>query len=425
MAEIGAVETRAGYFGETVANIPTDESVGGILFDLSGFDEPFMDYLQLEDNFGNKQVQLINNLDEADALGIKDDGFLGGLVWYHISMFYDYVGGDKPLYIAFADCSENWDFIPTMQRETNGRMFQLGVWTNQRLFEENDSTGGIGFSQLVFDLETAAEEVTGKVGQPSDSPIPLSIIVSANTHTDVNNFALRNLPDGTIFNAPKVSVLLCQDGNDEVHTMQSVMPGETPVGSLGFTMAILSLAGAEENIGSVEKYNLNKNDMFQFPEIAVNDEHYLLEDVNKITQGILTSYGYIVPTSYPAKEGECYFGSDPTLSSGDYSIISNNRIMHKCRRAVFSVLLPYLHSNHPYSSANKRLDIASQTMFEEEIGAALTGKLINNGGKYQIDGYRITDFETKNILNDDAVSIKYTIKPVNYNSNLTETVMAI
>lgn len=425
MAEIGSITTRAGLFNETVASISTDESIGGILFDISGFEQPFAGYAQLNENFGSQQVHLINNLDDAENLGLKDDGFLSGLAYYHLSMFYDYIGNDRQLYVAFADCSSDWDFIITMQRATNGKMFQLGVWTSQPLFETSQSTLQLSFTRIITDIENVAEELTGKVGQPSGSPIPLNIILSANTHTGFYKFTLRNLPNGTVYNAPKLSVLLCQNGTDEVHEMQSVMPGKTPVGSLGVAMAVLSLAGAEANIGCVQDFNLNRNDHFQYPEIAVNDTYYPLGGINKIVQGILVSNGYIIPTTYPAKEGECYFGGDPTFSSGDYGIISNNRIIHKCRRVVFSVLLPYLHSNQPYSSAAKRLDNIALSMFEEAISSALTGKLVNNSGKYQINGYQIVEFDTKNILSDDAVHIKYAVSPVNYNGTLTETVFAM
>lgn len=428
MAEIGNIVTRAGSFQETVASISVDESISGILFDISGFSEPFKNRLQLENYFGNQQVRLVNNMDDLEAMGLKDEGyngFLYGLAYYHLSMFYDYMGADKPLYIAFADCSKDWSFIIDMQRATNGRIFQLGIWTHQNLWEIDESTGLVTFTKMVIDIETTVEELSGRVGQPSGSPIPLSVILSADTKVGIRNFTLRKLPNGTAYNAPKVSVVLCQNGSDFVHTIQPLMPNNAVVGCIGFTMAILSLAGAEENIGAVMDYNLNKNDNFQFPEIPVDGTYIPLEDVNKVVQNILASYGYIVPTTYAAKEGECYLGCDATLSSGDYSIISNNRIMHKCRRAIFSVLLPYLHSNQLYETAAKGLSRAALQIFEEAIGSALTGKLVNRGGQYQIDGYQITTFDTENILNDDTVSISYTVKPVNYNGALTETVIAL
>ncbi len=428
MAQIGNVITRAGQFKEVVANIPTDESVGGILFDISGFTNPFNNFRQVHDYFGNNKIQLVSGVDDLNKMGIRNDGtsgFLNGLAYYHLSSFFKYAGDNSQLYVSFVDCSKDWDFIVSMQRAVNGRMFQLGIWTHQPLWEINEITAQLEFTKLAINIESTVEELTGKVGQPSGSPTPLSIILSANTSAGIRNFTLRKLPNGTVFNAPKVSVLLCQNGSDEVHAIQQLMPNNTPVGSIGYMMAVLSLAGAEENVGGVNDFNLNKYDDFQLPEIPVNDEYIPLENVNKIVQNILMQNGYIIPTTYPAKEGECFFGGDPTLSSGDYSIISNNRVIHKCRRCVFSVLLPYLHSNQLYDSSSKGLSRATRDMFEEAIGSALSGKLINKGGKYQINGYQIVDFETSNILNDDTVNIRYTVSPVNYNGKLTETVFAV
>lgn len=398
------------------------------MFDISGFDNPFNGFPQVREYFGAQQVRLVNNMDDLEALGIKDEGnsgFLYGLAYYHISMFYDYVGGDKPLYIAFADCSQGWDYIVTMQRSTHGRMFQLGVWTHQPLWDIDYSTGLLTFSRMISDIENTVEELTGKVGHPSCSPVPFNVILSANTKVGIRNFSLKKLPDGTLNNAPKLSVLLCQDGNNFVHAIQPLMPESAPIGSIGFIIAILALSGAEENIGSVKDYNLNKNNNFQSPEIAVDGTYIPLKDINIVVRTLLTQYGYIIPTTYAAREGECYYGGDPTLSRGDYSILSNNRIIHKCRRAIFSVLLPYLHSNQLYESSSKGLSHTVQEMFKEAISSVLSGKLISKSGNYQIDGYQINAFDTENILSDDTVSIQYTVSPVNYNGVLTETVTAM
>lgn len=425
MSEIGSVTIRAGRFSTTAASVPVDESVGGMLFDISGFDAPFEGHLQLIENFGSSQVQLINSLDDAAALGLKDDSFLNGLVWHHLSMFYDYVGNDAPLYLSFADCSTGWGCIVSMQKAVSGKMFQLGIWTSQPLWDADHEHGEIVFSSIVQDIEEAAEELSGKSGVPTGSSTPLSIILSANTNVRIRHFSLQRLPDGTACHAPKLSVLLGQDGSDAVHGIQQNMPGYTPVGMLGVAMAVLSVAGAEENIGSVMYYDLNKNDQFEFPEIAAGGFYYELDHISNAVRSMLTRFGYIIPITYPSKSGSCYFCGDPTLSTGAFSIISNNRVLHKCRRAIYSILLSYLHGDHLYESVTGGLTDSALQMFEEAIGSALSGKLINKGGKYQIDGYQTDVIDTKNILKESAVSISYVIKPANYNGTLTETVTAV
>lgn len=421
MPEIGTVTTQIGERQNTSATISTDESIGGILFDISGFNNPFDNHLLISNSFGSQQVQLINNLEEASNYGLDDSDFLNGLVYYHLSMFYDYIGGNAPLYIAFADCSSNWDYIYTMQRLCGGKMFQLGIWTSQPIWRINNNV--IEFTRLIPDIKVAVEELTGIIGQPSQSTIPLNVILSANTN-DIGGqtISLKKIPNATIYNAPKISVLLCQDGSDEVDAIQSNLPSNAPVGSIGLALAALNLAYAEENIGAVAKFNLNKNDKFKSPEIPVGGLRNKLTDSLKTTQNILASYGYIVPVSYESKEGEYFFSGDYTLSNGDYKNIANNRVMHKCRRAVYMALFPYIYSNHLYDNALKGLSNVAVQILEESIGAALTGKLINKEGRYQINGYNITIIESDNILNDDKVSINYTIEPVNYNDKLSDSI---
>ena len=419
MPGLGYAVTQVGALQNTKPNIPTDESVGGILFDLFGFDNPFSQYPTLMNNFGAQQIHLVNNMEEAEELGIVE-GFMSGLVYYHLSMFYDYIGGDTPLYIAFVDCSSGWDFIEYMQRMTGGRLFQLGIWTTQPLWKTRPN-GTTELTALISNVEDALEEVNGVIGEKSATQTPLNVILSPDTNVSISN--LKKLPNAIPLNTPKISVLLCQDGSTNVLEIQSKLPSNTPVGSVGIALAILSIAGAEESIGAVAKFNLNKNDKFQNPEIAIGDNHFLLENINRTTLNLLASYGYIIPVTYDSKEGECFYNGDTTLSDGDYSTIANNRVMHKCRRALFNALLPYINSNTLYEDALSGLSTVATQILEEAIGASLTGTLINKEGQYQIGGYQITVIEGKNILQDDTVSIKYSVNPINYNEIITDSVI--
>ena len=65
-------------------NVPTDESVGGMLFDISGFSNPFDGYPLLYSNFKNGAVKRIYNMDDAELLGIVNDGFMNGLLYYYM-----------------------------------------------------------------------------------------------------------------------------------------------------------------------------------------------------------------------------------------------------------------------------------------------------------------------------------------------------
>lgn len=69
--------------------IPTDESIGAILFDTSGFTDPFHGYSLLYHSFCDNKLQCIKNMDDALLLGIENNDFLNGLVYYHLSQFFN------------------------------------------------------------------------------------------------------------------------------------------------------------------------------------------------------------------------------------------------------------------------------------------------------------------------------------------------
>ena len=88
------------------ATFSFDESICGMLFDFCLYSSPFEDHVQLESFFGGNQVQLIRNLDDIEEMGLYDE-FMGGVPYYHIKQFYDYIGADADLYVMFANCIYN------------------------------------------------------------------------------------------------------------------------------------------------------------------------------------------------------------------------------------------------------------------------------------------------------------------------------
>ena len=79
MSGIGYITT--GTFNSSAERLmlPTDESVCGLLFDVSDFFKPFDDYPLLQQCFGNEQTRLINNLTEASLYGLCDENFMAGV----------------------------------------------------------------------------------------------------------------------------------------------------------------------------------------------------------------------------------------------------------------------------------------------------------------------------------------------------------
>ncbi len=422
MAHLSYINTGVKEVPDLSFNIPTDESIGAMLFDISGFDNPFEDYPLLYLHFKDNQIQSIQNMDEALLLGITNDGFLGGLLYYHVSQFYDFVGESQKLYIVIADCSKNWDVIQDMQQAVSGRLFQIGVWTSQPIWRVKDD-GKIGFTPLIKELQLQADEINGVIGKSTNTLTPVNIILCGNSYyVDGVPISYKNIPDAMELNCPKVSVPLMQNGTPEIKAMQKNNPMNAPVSALGFVMACLALCGAEESIASLEKCDLNKNEGFNYPEWGVGADGTPIDTVHRVWANQIASMGYIIPIDYEGLESSYFFSSDQTLCEGDFSSIANNRVMHKVRRAMGTALIPYVNSNHIYVPGTHSLSNTSMTIITASINSLLDSVMLNKQGLNQIDGRAITFLENNKILENDSLSIRMSIKPINYSGYLTEEV---
>lgn len=422
MARISYVNTGVKQERDTNFNIPTDESIGIMVFDINGYSNPFEKYPLLYDNFKDNKVQLISNMDEALLLGIQNDGFLNGLLYHHLSWYYDFIGDNKNIYIAFIDSSEGWDSLQNIHHQISGKEFFIGLWTALPLWKMKED-GSIGFTSLITDLQAQANEINGTIGHSSISTTPISIILNGNTaYMEGGEIDYKEIPDAKELECPKISVVIAQEGSSENHIIQNNNPNHAPVGSLGYVMACLSLCGAEESIASIEKCDLNKNEGFNNPEWCVGLNGISIGNVNQVWTNIISSRGYIVPVAYEEIEASCFFSSDQTLSNGDYGSIANNRIIHKCRRAMCTALMPHVNDNHLFSVETNSISSNSKDTISNDIYTLLDVVMKNKMGQRQIDERSITFGENDDTLDTDMISIKLEVKPVNYNGTLTEEV---
>jgi len=413
--------------------ISIDESVCGMLFDICHRQDPFDDYPLTYNWFGGGQVQVINNIEEAEEVGISEGGFMGGVPYYHIKRFYDFIGADKPIYIMFSNCKSNeepnFDAIQTMQRESNGSIYQIGIWTEWPLWKVAENNNYI-HTDLLAAIKIQTDELCGIIGEPTNSASPLSVILCANTaclENDISNNRIvdyNKIPNLIELNQPKVSIILGQDGTDEVHSIQQSNHNYTPVGMLGIALACISIAPAEESIGRVERYNLNKNDDMNNPELGFGsvgaDNYYSpISDINNVRANIISLKGYIIPTRYKAKESELFFSNDQTLSEKDYLTLANNRVIHKCRRIIKSVMLPYIGANMSLDPATGKLSTTSIAVIITSITEALDKNMLNVDGQSQINGRTVIIDEDQNILDNDELKVDVSIIPAGSNAQIT------
>lgn len=422
MAHLSYIRTEAKPTPNTQLSVPTDESIGAFLFDISGFDKPFESYPVLYYHFKDNKIQCINNMDDAVLLGIKDDGFLNGLLYYHLSQFFDFMEGSQTVYVVLADCSKDWEVLQYMQQQVSGKLFHIGIWTSQPLWNVK-TDGTIGFTSLITDLQAQANEINGKVGESTNSMVPLHILLCGNSnYIGGEMIRYKNLPDALELNCPKVSVALVQNGSPEVRQMQGGNPLQAPVTSLGLIMACLALCGAEESIASIEKCDLNKNEGFNYPEWGVGSTGTPIDSVPHVWANTISSRGYIIPIDYEGMEASYFLSSDQTLSEGDFGNIANNRVMHKSRRAMCTALAPHINGDHLYVPGTHDLSLTSKTMITDSINTILDTVMKNRRGQKQIAGRVVNFLANDDNLETDSISLKLEVKPVNYSAFISEDV---
>lgn len=422
MAKLSYINTGVKQTPGLSFNIPTDESIGAMLFDISGFADPFASYPLLYHFFKNETVQCVKNMDDAALLGIVDNGFLNGMLFYQLSQFYDFVGENQAIYIIIADCSENWDALQNMQQQVSGRIFQVGVWTSQCIWQRKEGKQ-LGFTSLITDLQAQADIIDGKIGISTHTMVPLNIILFGNSsYVDGNKFTFKQLPDAMELQCPKVSVVLAQNGSDAIHSMQSNNPHSAPITSMGLVMACLSLCGAEESIATLDKCDLNKNEGFNYPEWGVGSNGTPISAVHRVWADTISSRGYIIPVDYEGEEASYFLSTDQTLCEGDFSSIANNRVMHKCRRAACTALIPYVNSDHIYVPGTHTISATSIAIITDSINTIIDSVMKNKKGFQQINGRSVAFWENDDILENDSISIRLNISPANYSGLISEEV---
>ena len=397
------------------------EKVTGLLFDISKQSKFFTEGagLAVKDKLDGNVIE-VNSMDDLKELGITaysgdtSKDLLFGIPYYHINHFFSIQGDTGRLFIMFADCSKDWNAIDMMQRASHGLISQLGVWTEQPLWKQTDTSADTYSLNLVQTLNSKAASL-------ADNNAPLSILLSANsavvgtTDADVKTVNLAKIPSAVTSNSRFVTVLLSQGLDSTVNAMQLANDNSTPVGVVGAALGCLALAGVQESFAWVNKFNLGG----YFPDIEMGFGD-VTKTGNKFASTIsysslsksqidtLDDKGYVFLCKYSGLGGGVYFSKDQTCANGDYRTVARNRTIHKSRRNVRNALLPYVNSPLKVDPSTGYLSAAKITMFQN-IVTAILGTMQDNE---EISGYSVTIDKNQNVLKNDKLVIKYSIVPV-------------
>lgn len=409
-------------------NISFDESICGMLFDTSSDSSIFDGHQLAATYFADGQTVMISSLTDAEGYGLLDDTFMYGIPAYHIRRFYEFASEDAELYIMFMSCisssqanTPDFSCIQTMQRASKGRIFNLGIWTEQNVWNMED--GVMGFTPLIGNIQSEAMELCGGDGIFANNVSPLTVILNANTVTvsgsDYTVIDFKQLPYANSLNCNKVTLQIGQESSDKIHSMQMSTASFTPVGMMGIALGFLNKASAEESIGYVEKYDINVNDTLPDVELGFGDvarigtNYYTpLSDINRFRQNIMSESGYVFPTTYIPNEGSLYFNNDQTLSEGDFRYMSRNRVMSKIKRIIRAVMLPMVNGGIAIDYKTGFLENADTTIIHSKIIEALDEYLVNSEGQLQVGGRAIDIPIEQRVLDTDSISMTVKIIPL-------------
>lgn len=422
------------FMSDTDGNIgrsstTSTEKVTGLLFDIGKQTDFFTAGagLAVKDKLEGNIIE-INSMDDLKELGIAaytgdtSKDLLFGIPYYHIQHFFSIQGDTGRLFIMFADCSQDWSAIDQMQRAVHGMINQLGVWTDQSLWKQTDASADTYSVDLVTGLNSKAASL-------AKENAPLSILLCANSavvatvDANVKQIDLNKIPS-CLIDARYVTVLLGQGLDTDVSAMQLANKNLTPVGTIGAALGCLAYASVQESFAWVNKFNL----MGYFPDIEMGFGDVSLDSENKFTSTLkysslnkvqldgLDDKGYVFLCKYSGLESGVYFSKDQTCAneSSDYRTIARNRTIHKSRRAVRNVLLPYINSPLKVDPSTGYLSTAKITMFQNLVSDVLTTMQNNE----EISGYSVTIDKNQNVLLNDTLIIKYSLVPIGVASRI-------
>lgn len=330
-----------------------------------------------------------------------------------------------------------------MQLAADGIIYQIGIWSGKAIATKNaDGTYSIDAGNICSKLESIAEVLGGKVGitnYEGNAPLNLLLCAPVLNEKEVN---IKELPDLSDTNYPKVSVLLSQATSDSVHKIMYAVNHVTeektyaPVGCIGAALGCLAVAPANESIAHVANFNLAavmQDSELGFGNITDNaDGNGYGEDAsftNIKTLGYtkrneyLHKKGYIFLTNYDGLENSVFFSSDQTLSIGDYRTIARCRVMHKSRRVVRRALLPRVNGNVEIDVTTGHLSASAIAEFQNLVIQALDLNMVEPGTtKPQVSGRTCSIDENQNVLDTDAINISYDLVPLGVTGaiNVTE-----
>ena len=328
-------------------------------------------------------VRQVTSIEHAVTLGIAKGSVNYGVMYYHIAEFFRINPGGT-LYVGIYTAPGTMTFaeVKTIQRYTEGKIRQIGVFLTTA-FSGSDVTLLQGISDT---LDT--------------EHMPLSILLASDFHAVTD---LTTLADLRVLTAPKVSVVLGQDGAKDgaalyVTTTKSVT-------CLGAALGAVSAASVHENIGWVQKFKMNEVEL----DVPAFGNGTLLKNSDPNLINTLNTKGYIFLVKHVGKSGT-YFNDSHTCEvvTSDYAYIEPNRTMDKAIRGVRTYAIPQLNGPVKVDQTSGKLEHNTIKYIEEMCNQPLI-QMERSG---ELSGYKVVIDPDQDVLATSELQITIINVPV-------------
>lgn len=392
--------------GNLATKLVGEDHISALIFDVSNFPGTTADG-DIFELFG---------VEDAETIGVTEyDGSAGatnyeyGIPHLHIAEYFRINPGSS-LYVAFADCSSDWNIIDQVQSMAQGRVRQMGVWTRQKLFTPGASPTDQYVVRLINDMNEKAKALAA-INQP------ISILLSANCvaiDAAGDTTSLTLLPN-ILSSHDRVTCLMGQGNSANVRAIQLADPSHASVGCVGSTLGLVARASVQESIGWIAKFNCAGGELdsvaFGFGDISIEGAAlknvYPIESITRAQLDAIEEKGYVFPMKHIGLSGT-YMASSRTCSNTDYRTIERNRVIDKSRRNLRVVLLPFLGANIKLSGSTGTLSVADIKVYKVQCENVLQS--MQDAG--EISDFKVVIDPKQDILTNDTLRIDYTIVPM-------------
>lgn len=320
----------------------------------------------------------LGSIEDLEALGFdkvegsNDEKY----VHYHVSEFFRMNPG-ATLWFGYKQYNDLNQFseVVDLCRKANGKIRQLAVATPDTAFA----------TTLVGYLQTQAQALEA-------ADMPAVILYTANI-TSIASLTT----DLSTLNAPKVSVIIGQDGGA---TGKALFDAQSrSISCIGNALGCVSLASVHESIAWLQKFNVASGEL----DVPAFADGSLYTETSTGVIDTLNTNRYIFLRKFNGIGGTYYNDSHvcAPIANNDYAYIEANRTMDKAIRGVRAYLLPQLNGPVKVDAATGKLDTAFISALETLGGRALE-QMERDG---ELSGYKVVINPDQNVLSTGQLVI--------------------